>query len=160
MSTMMLGLPSGAALVSPASNHFGSVPCCAYSLKLLNAHPVEEIVQAHLLCAINPLASRIDLRVSLDSRNNGGGGHVYFAGPLDDPLQCGADISLALCKQPEGVRMTVDAGAVCESIFPRNDSRATPRDEIRLNLFPLGMRADGAIPLVTSHTDWLIRIGH
>jgi hypothetical protein len=129
-------------------------------LKLLTAHPIEKIIEAYLLCAVYPLASRIDLGVCLDRGDNGAGGHVHFAGSLDDALKSGPDVSLALSEQAECMRVTVDAGAVCESILPRNDGRTAPHDEIRLDFFPLGMRADGAIPLVTSQANWLIRIGH
>jgi hypothetical protein len=79
------------------------------------------------------------------------GGHVHFAGPLDNPLQRGPDVSLALGKQPQCVRVPVDTGAVCQAVFGGNDDRAAPRNEIRLNLFTLSVGADGAIALVPAH---------
>ncbi len=89
-------------------------------LKLRRAHAVEKIVQAHLLCAVNPLSRRIDLAVCLDSRHNCAGGHVHFARLFDDPLQGCPDVLLPFREQSQRVRVPVDAGPVCQSKFLRN----------------------------------------
>ena len=80
--------------------------------QFLSGHSFEQIIKAYLLGSVNPLANGVDLAVSLNRRDNGAGGHFHFAGPLNDLFQCGPDVPLTVPKQPEGVRMTVDAGAI------------------------------------------------
>ena len=146
---------SGAALgISSASNHFGSVPFWAYSSS--SCVLILSKRSFRLTCSERSIHWPAALIfVSLDCRDYSRCGNVHFARLLDDPLQCDPDVALALCEQSKGVRMTVDAGAVCESILPRNGGRTAPRDEIRLDLFPLGMRADGTVPPVASQeTGW------
>jgi hypothetical protein len=72
------------------------VPSFSVLLKFLGAHPVEYIVQVHLLRAVYPLARCIDLAVSLDRRNNGGRRYLNLSGLFDDPLQGCPDVPLAL----------------------------------------------------------------
>jgi hypothetical protein len=143
---------------------FGTViPCCAHCcrlkpfwqrsvprviIKLRRAHAVEKIVQAHLLCAINPLSRRVDLAVRLDSRDNRAGRHVHFARLFDDPLQRCPDVALASLEQSKRVRVPVDARPVCQPEILSNGRRRAPADEDRLNLFPLLVSSNRASPLV------------
>jgi hypothetical protein len=146
--------------------------CCAYGsrlkplrkcsalcvfFKLRRAHAVKKVVQADLLCAVNPLSSRIDLAVSLDSRDNCARRHIHFTSLFYDPLQGCPDVALAFGKQPKRVRVPVDAGPICKPVFLSNGRRGAPAYEGRFNLFPLRVRADRASPLVSSKVHRCIR---
>ena len=117
-------------------------------LKLRRAHAVKKIIQANLLCAVNPLSRRIDLGVCLHGGNHGGSGHVHFARFFDDPLQGRPDVPLAFWEESKRVRVPVDAGPVCQPEFLRNGRRGTPADEGCFDLFPLLMAADRTTALV------------
>ncbi len=145
---------------------FGTVTlCCAHGcrlkplrkrstlrvfFKLRRAHAVKKIIQADLLCAVNPLTGSIDLAVCLNSRHNCAGGHVHFARLFDDSLQGRPDVALAFGKQPKRVRVPVDAGPVCQPEILSDGRRGAPANEGTFDFFSLRVSADGAIPLVPS----------
>ena len=104
-----------------------------------------------MLRTLNPLARGIDLAICLDCCNNRAGGHVHIPGSFDDAPQGCSDIALPLCKQTDGMRVPVDTGTIRKAVIRGNSYRATPRNEIRLNLFTLSVGADGAIALVPAH---------
>ena len=145
---------------------FGTVTlCCAHGcrlkplrkrsalcvlFKLRCAHAVKKIIQAHLLCAVNPLPRRVDLAVRLHSRHNCAGCHVHLARLFDDPLQGRPDVALASLEQSKRVRVPVDAGSVRQPEFLSNGCRRPPANEGTFDFLSLRMSADGAIPLVPS----------
>jgi hypothetical protein len=110
-------------------------------LKLFRADAVEKIVQAHLLCAINPLPRRVDLAIRLPCRDNRARGHVHFGCPLEDPLQRRADVAVALFKQSNRVRVPVDAGSVCQPVFFGDGCRGTPANERGFDFLSLAVGA-------------------
>ena len=152
---------------------FGTVTlCCAHGyrlkplrersalcvfFKLRCAHAVKKIIQAKLLCAVNPLSRRIDLAYAWTAATTALSGHVHFARLFDDPLQCRPDVLLPFGEQSKRVRVPVNAGPICQPEFLRNGRWGTPADEGSFNFLPLLMAADRASPLVPAKVHRCIR---
>src|SRR5215470_3880713 len=103
-----------------------------------------------MLTSVDPLTGSIDLRVRLNSGDNGRCRHVYLSGAFDDLLECRANISLSLGEEANSVRMSVHRGSIPKSVLLGDRHRAAPVHEITVNLLTLWMRANFAFRRVTT----------